>query len=154
MMFSPRLKAVLSFVRGRCLADIGTDHAFLPIAACLDNVVEKSVACDVSPGPLKIASDNIVGSGLEDRIVTRLGFGLQPLYEGEADCVVISGMGGMNIIEILNNAKIFSVKRLILQPQRDIPAVRLAVKDLGFCIIGEAIVEDRGRSYTIIAAER
>ena len=151
---SPRLQAILSYVKGSCLADIGTDHAFLPIAACLDNIVEKAVACDLCPGPLDIARENIRQYGLTNRIDTRLAYGLQGLKTGEADCVVISGLGGMNIIEILKDAEQIasSAKRLILQPQRDIPLIQQVLIDLNFKIIDEATVLDKGRSYTIIAA--
>ena len=155
MRFSPRLKALLAMVEGRCLADIGTDHGYLPIAACLNDVVERAVACDLSPGPLEIARKNILSYGLEDRIDLRLGYGLQPLLAGEADCIVISGMGGMNIIEILNDPSIElqGIKRLILQPQRDAAAVRLTLGGLGFEITKEAAAKDRRHSYIIIAAE-
>jgi len=154
MRFSARLRAVLAFVEGRCLADIGTDHGYLPIAACLEGLVEQAIACDVSAGSLEKARENIRQFGLEDRIKTRLGYGLQALQEEDADCVVMSGIGGMNIIEILKDPYINQVKRLVLQPQRDIEALRTALDEKGFYIINEATVQDRGRSYTVIAAGR
>ena len=101
---SPRLKTVLSFVKGKCLADIGTDHGYLPIEACLEGIIEQALACDYFPGPLSKAVENIRRFGLESQIETRLGFGLEPLTPGEADCVVISGMGGMKIISILDKS--------------------------------------------------
>ena len=155
MRFSPRLRALLALVKGQCLADIGTDHAYLPIMACLNELVERAVACDLSPGPLEIARENVIRYGFEDRIDLRLGYGLQPLAVGEADCVLISGMGGINIIEILSDQSIElrGIKRLILQPQRDIDALKLALVGLGYGIVNEARAEDRGRSYIMLAAE-
>lgn len=150
MRFSPRLKAILSLVEGKVLADIGTDHGFLPIAACLENRVRRAVACDRMPGPLARAEANIRQYGLEDRIETRLGYGLEPLKPDEADCVVIAGMGGMNIVQILQEP--ITIKRLVLQPQRDIPLVRAALDEMGFKIFNELTTEDRGHTYTVLGA--
>ena len=152
MRISARLRAILTMVQGRVLADIGTDHAFVPIAACLDGIVERAIACDRCPGPLEKARVNIVHYGLESRIETRLGFGLEPLTEYEVECVIIAGMGGMNIIEILKTPR--PIKRLILQPQRDIPLVRDFLHDMGYKTFNELTVSDRGRSYTVIGADR
>lgn len=154
MRLSPRLKAILSSVEGRVLADIGTDHGYVPIIACLEKRVERAVACDACPGPLARAQENIVSAGLENRIETRLGFGLRPLKYGEVDCVVISGMGGMNIIEILKDPAVkLPIKRLIVQPQRDIFLVKDTLADMGFEIVSETEVKDRGRTYSIITSE-
>ncbi|MCL1845538.1 MAG: class I SAM-dependent methyltransferase, partial [Defluviitaleaceae bacterium] len=119
---SPRLAAVLSCVE-KCgvLADIGTDHAYLPIEAVRAGLCERAIACDVSVGPLEFAARNIRAAGLCDEtfcneaddnswqtyglIETRLGDGLAPLAADKADCIVIAGMGGMKIIEILQAEK-------------------------------------------------
>ena len=156
MRFSPRLKAILSFVEGRTLADIGTDHGYIPIAACLEGLVKRAVACDLCPGPTEQARENIKNNGLEDRIEVRVGYGLQPVSKDECDCVVIAGMGGMNIAEILNDsaakAQILSIRQLIVQPQRDILLVKDVINNLGFEISDIVEVTDRGRPYTIISA--
>jgi len=136
------------------LADIGTDHGYLPIEACFEAVVERALACDYFPGPLSKAVANIKRFGLESQIETRLGFGLEPLAPGEADCVVISGMGGMKIIEILQKSPdvLDKVNRLIVQPQHDIPAVRQYLHEAGFQILDEVLVFEKFRKYTVIAA--
>lgn len=158
MRFSPRLRALLRFVEGRFLADIGTDHAYLPIAACQEGKVEGAVACDLCAGPLAAAKENVKRAGLESQILLRQGYGLQALFDLKVgqrpDCLVISGMGGMNIAEILRDpaACLCGVSRLVLQPQRDVLVVREAVLDLGFGIIDEVVVQDRGRDYTILVA--
>ena len=151
MRFSPRLKAILSLVEGRTLADIGTDHGFLPIAACLKGFVENAIACDLNPGPLERAKENISRYGLENKITTRLGYGLSPVSADDVDCVVIAGMGGINIVEILKEP--FKCKRLIVQPQRDIQLVREALAGWNFKIIEEKVVHDRKHSYTVIGAD-
>jgi len=145
----------LSFVKGSCLADIGTDHGHLVIAACMEGITEKAIACDISHGPLSKAEENIKRYDLGQQIVTRLGFGLQPVLPDEADCIVIAGMGGMRIIDILKESPDITkkIKRLIVQPQHDIPAVRQTLHSMGFGIVDEAMVQEGERFYNIIAAE-
>ena len=166
-MRKPRLNAILSFVEGaKTLADIGTDHGFLPIAACMLNKNMRAFACDANPGPLARAVENIKLYGLEDRIDTLLGYGLEPLLDKRNciyDCVVIAGMGGMNIVEILRSSSDAfrldgfqlqkKIKKLIIQPQRDVQLVRETMFDLGFEITDEVTAEDRGHSYTIIVSK-
>jgi len=152
---SPRLEAVLSFVIGPCLADIGTDHGYLAISACQEGIIEKALACDISPGPLSKAQENIKRYGLDNQISTRLGFGLDPVKPGEAQCVVIAGMGGMRVIDILqkNPEVVKQIRRLIVQPQHDIPKVRQTLHGMGFAIIDEKMIREDERFYTVIAAE-
>ena len=144
---------MLSYVEGQTLADIGTDHAYLPIAAYQSGLIEYAVACDLSAGPLEKAANNIKRYGLEEKITTRLGFGLKPVLPEEADCVVIAGMGGMRIIDILKDSPKLKIKRLIVQPQHDIPAVRRSLHEMGFSISDEKMVREDDRFYTIIAAD-
>jgi len=154
-LLSPRLEAVLSFVEGRVLADIGTDHGYLPIVACLAEKIEYAIACDANAGPLERAAENILRYGLDDRIQARLGFGLRPIMPKEADCLVIAGMGGMNIIEILKDQEsllsLHSMKRLIIQPQRDIIKVRHTLDEMGFSFVDEVSVREKHRFYSVIA---
>jgi tRNA (adenine22-N1)-methyltransferase len=126
----------------------------LPIAACLRGKAERAVACDINAGPLEKARANVRANGLEGRIETRLGNGLEPLKKGEADCVVIAGMGGMRIIEILEaGCEIArSVKRLVLQPQHDIPALRIWLHENLYTIDAEEFLIDGGKYYTVISA--
>ncbi|MCL2014715.1 MAG: class I SAM-dependent methyltransferase [Defluviitaleaceae bacterium] len=157
MRFSQRLKAIFSLVDGDILADIGTDHAFLPINACRANIVKRAIACDVSSGPLKIAAQNIQQYDLSDKIDVRLGFGLQPLQPNEADCIVIAGLGGINIIQILEQLQIQPLllkNSLILQPQRDLAAVKLFLAKLNIPITAEITAHDRNREYPIIKAQK
>jgi len=143
---------MLSLIREcEVLADIGTDHAYLPIKAVRGGLCKRAIACDIVEGPLKIAKKNIIAAGLENHIETRLGDGLEPLEENEADCVVIAGMGGMNIINILK-AVSFVVPRLILQPQHDLEELRRFLHAKMYKI-NETLAHERSRFYVVIEAE-
>jgi len=161
---SPRLQAVLGFCRSLhtrksgVLADIGTDHAYLPIAAIRHGVCSRAIACDLHPGPLAIAVENIRDAELADKIETRLGDGLVPLIPGESDYIVIAGMGGMRIrniiLEGIKQAQL--AKRLVLQPQHDTALLRKSLHEAGFEIEGERlaheIVSGKEHFYVVLAA--
>ena len=149
-----RLEAVLSAVCGDVLADIGTDHAMVPIWACLDKKCMYGIACDISQGPLDAALANIKKHNLESRITTRIGNGLAPVLEGEADCIVIAGMGGMNILGILKEGENVAraVKSLILQPQHDICHLRKELHKNYYEIYDELLAYENKLYYHIICA--
>ena len=163
MVLSPRLQAVLDLIASgadqkNILADIGTDHAYLPIVAVEQGICEKAIACDLHPGPLTIASENIREAGLCDKIETRLGNGLAPLSAGEASCIVVAGMGGMRIwgilLEGMEQAR--AAKKLILQPQHDTVLLRKNLHEARFEIQDERLVKEivggKEHFYVIIAA--
>jgi len=155
MALSLRLQAVLDLVRhSKILADIGTDHAYLPIEAVRAGLCEKAIACDINKGPLEIAAANIAMVQLSDRIETRLGDGLKPIHQNETDCVVISGMGGMRIWNILHTEqeKAKFAKKLILQPQHNIEALRKNLHNAGYEISAEKLVYEDARFYVILLA--
>jgi len=156
MAVSLRLQAVLDFVQdSNVLADIGTDHAYLPIEACKANFCNTAIACDINKGPLNIADSNIRAAGLAGRIQTRLGDGLVPLMQNEADCVAICGMGGMRIWNILQAEpeKAKFAKKIILQPQHDLEELRKNLHSAGYNISAEKLVMEDGRFYVILLAE-
>lgn len=136
------------------LADVGCDHAYLSINAIEGNVARHAVAMDLREGPLKKAVANIAASGLEDRIETRLSDGLDGLEQGEADCIVISGMGGITTCSILENGrnKLEGVKCLVLQPQSDLAMVRHYLEDMGYYINKEEMCFEDGKYYTCMRA--
>ncbi len=109
---------------------------------------------DLREGPLQKAIANIAESGLEDRIETRLSDGLYKLEPGEADCIVISGMGGITICGILENGrrKLEGVKCLVLQPQSDLAMVRHYLNDMGYYINKEEMCFEDGKYYTCMRA--
>ncbi|MCL2602879.1 MAG: class I SAM-dependent methyltransferase [Defluviitaleaceae bacterium] len=150
---SARLATILSLVGGDCavLADIGTDHAQLPVAAVQLNLVVRAIACDIAPGPLSQAVTGIYNSKMGDRIQTRLGDGFDPLEVNEADVAVIAGIGGLNIVNILErgSAKAKSANRLILQPQSDTTKLRKHLHRLGYFISDERLAREGDRFYVI-----
>lgn len=139
---------------GNRLADIGTDHGYLPIWLIQNKRVPYAIGMDIRPGPLEHARANMRNAGVSDNMELRLSDGLDQLQNAEADTVVISGMGGMLIISILRDAsdKICCLKELILSPQSDIPMVRQYLRTNGFLIVDEEVIIDGQKYYTIIKA--
>ena len=157
MKLGSRLAALAAFVpKGACLADIGTDHAYLPIELVQKDIAALAVAGDVHIGPYQAAKDNVEGLGLEHKISVRFGNGLAVLTPGEADTAVIAGMGGSTIIEILTSqpAVTYSLTRLILQPMVGAAAVRRWLVVNNWYIVEEQLVQDDGRLYEILVAEQ
>ena len=153
MELSKRLKAVADMVgTGSVLADIGTDHAYIPIWVVSRGLVPRAVAMDVNEGPLKRAQENILQNGLEEKIETRLSDGFKALAPGEADTAVIAGMGGGLTVRILKNGMevVRSLKECILQPQSEIDKVRTFLLEEGFSFIREDMVEEDGKYYPMM----
>ena len=155
MQLSQRLSSVASMVTaGNCLADVGTDHGYVPIYLYERNVIPRAIAMDVNKGPLERAALHIAESGMKEAIETRLSDGLTALKPGEADSVVIAGMGGPLIIRILSaHPEITeSLKELILQPQSEISEVRIWLYEQGYEIIEEHMVFEDGKYYPMFKA--
>ena len=150
-----RMLAIANLVdNSKVLADVGCDHAYISINLLEKGKVERIIASDLREGPLNIARDNIRLYGFEDRIETRLCAGLCGYEAGEVDTILISGMGGMLVKEILSES-IDVVKQadtLILEPQSDLRVVRAYLKDIGFEIIDEDMLNEGGKYYQIIKA--
>ena len=150
MQLSKRMKAVADLAgMGECLADVGTDHGYIPIYLLEEGRFQRGIAMDVHEGPLLRARENIQSHGLSDRISCRLGDGLERLGKGEADTVVIAGMGGSLIIRILTEGEevLKEVSRLVLQPQSEIAKVRDFLQEQGYQIEKEHMVLDEGKYY-------
>jgi tRNA (adenine22-N1)-methyltransferase len=139
---------------GNCLADVGTDHGYVPIYLYERNVIPRAIAMDVNKGPLERATLHIAESGMKEAIETRLSDGLAALKPGEADSVVIAGMGGPLIIRILSAYPevTASLKELILQPQSEIPEVRMWLYEQGYEIVEEHMVFEDGKYYPMFKA--
>ncbi|MBQ7447955.1 MAG: SAM-dependent methyltransferase [Eubacterium sp.] len=155
IQLSKRLRAIADLVTPEHrLADIGTDHGYLPIWLLQNQRIPYALGLDIRPGPLEHAGINMQNAGVSDKMELRLSDGLEQLQASEADTVVISGMGGMLIISILQNArqKVRCMKELILSPQSDIPMVRQFLRTNGFLIVDEQVVIDGQKFYTIIKA--
>lgn len=151
-----RLAALAAFVpQGTRVADIGTDHAYVPIELVQKSIAISAIAADVHIGPYQAAKDNIEALGLSNKISVRFGDGLSVLSPGEVDTVVIAGMGGGTIIEILNsNPKITrALSRLILQPMIATGLVRRWLNTNEWKIVDEALIQEDGKLYEIVVAE-
>ena len=157
MKLGSRLAALVAFVpQGTRVADIGTDHAYLPIELLQKNIAISAVAADVHIGPYQAAKENIKGLGLNNKISVRSGDGLSVLSPGEVDTVVIAGMGGGTIIDILSGNPLItsSLSRLILQPMVATGLVRRWLSTNKWTIIDESLVQDDGKLYEILVAEQ
>lgn len=139
----------------RILTDVGTDHAYIPIYAVKNALCEKALAADLRSGPLRMANKNIKRYGLEESIETRLGNGLEPISPSECDVIVIAGMGGSLIRDILSTSieKAQMAQLLLLQPNNATDALRRWLYENGFDIIEEMLALDAGKFYCIIKSK-
>lgn len=153
MELSRRLQAVADLIsEGRIVADVGTDHGYIPIYLIEAKKCIRAIAMDVNQGPLLRAKEHIAEHGLSQCIETRLSNGVQNLQPEECDCVVIAGMGGALTIKILEEGKqVFkNLKEFILQPQSELLKVRQYLLEQGYCISQEEMVQDAGKFYTMM----
>ncbi len=151
---SKRLSTVASFVRnGATVVDVGTDHAYLPIYLVQTKKAKKAIATDINEGPLTRAKENIAQNNLENEIVTYISNGLDNIEVYLPDDILICGMGGELIAEIIEKsiyAKNSDVN-LILQPMTSVRELRDYLKN-GFSIYDETVVYEDGKFYQIICA--
>lgn len=153
---SPRLQVIADKVKqGHRIADIGTDHAYIPIYLVQKGIASFAIASDVRKGPLDKAFENIQKYGLEDKINVRLGDGLEKIKEGEVDTIILAGMGGILMCGILSRALpvLKTVKRLILQPMMAQEEVRKWIEANNFRIIDEELAIEGTKIYHVMVAE-
>lgn len=156
MRLSRRLETIAAMVPNcTCAADVGTDHGFVPIRLLELKRAKRAIAMDVRKGPLERAREHIAQYGLEGRIETRLSDGLLRLEPGEADVVVIAGMGGELMLRILRDGGHVrgAVRHWIFSPQSELSVFRHGLEELGIAITEETMVEEDGKYYTVMAAE-
>ena len=152
---SKRLKAASALVLSDgCIADIGTDHGYLPVYLVQSGQCSRAIAMDIKPGPLERARQHIVENNLEQLIQVRLSDGLMALKQGEADSVVITGMGGISVVQILENglAKLSGIKELVIGAQSDLVKVRGFLYQHGIYIDKEELVCEDSKFYPIFHA--
>lgn len=150
---SKRMKAVAGMVTtGGVLADIGTDHGYIPIALVQRQKITGAIAMDINKGPLARAQENIASARLGDYIQTRLSDGVAALGEGEADSILIAGMGGELVIHILSEGEKVckAASELILQPQSDIRKVREYLRLHHYKIVDEDMICEDGKYYPMM----
>lgn len=157
MELSKRLKAVAELVTpGQKIADIGTDHAYIPIWLVEEKRAVSAIAMDINQGPLAKAKENIELHGLSSSIETRLSDGMKKLRPNEADSVIIAGMGGGLVMKILEDVKeeTLGIREWILQPQSELRKVREYLLASGYQVIAEDMVLDEGKFYPMMKVIR
>ncbi len=153
---SKRLQAAASLVfENGTLADIGTDHAFVPVYLYQKKRISSAIAMDIGMGPLLRAKENIASAGLSDFIETRLSDGAAALAEGEADSILIAGMGGGVMMHILEEGgSIFrAAKEIVLQPQSKLRDLRIYLSRHGFAVRNEDMVYEDGKFYPMMRVQ-
>lgn len=149
-MITPRLDMILQNIKSDSVADIGTDHAFIPIALAKRGA--NVIATDANPGPLISAKKNIEKYGLD--ITLLLGDGLSPLKKGDVKEIIIAGMGGELIKTIISNdIETAHSARLLLQPMNAQPELRRFLFESGFKITSEDLSKEGRKVYNLIVAE-
>ena len=157
MELDKRLAALADLVpQGARLADIGTDHAYLPAWLVEQLRISSAIASDVLPGPCRAAEKTVAAAGLSDKISVRCGDGLATILPGEADTIVIAGMGGPTMIAILERGMdvLAKTEHLLLQPMGGTATVRRWLYEHGWFLDAETIAVERGRWYEILSARR
>lgn len=155
MKLTGRLAAAASLIpQNAVIADIGTDHGYIPVYMCREGLCPRAIAADIVPGPLQAAVTHVRQSGLADKIDCRLGDGLTCIQPGEADGAVICGMGGPLIVRILQASPLVwqAMNFLVLQPQSGSGAVRRFLYEAGWHIEDEALIVEDGRLYELMRA--
>lgn len=150
---SKRLQAVADMVSpGMRLADVGTDHGYIPIWLVTSGKIPSAIAMDINEGPLRRAKEHIKECGLEEKIAVRLSDGLKNLKKEEADTVIAAGMGGGLVIRILSegDGKAKHIREYILQPQSEIGRVREYLQENGYRIVQEDMVLEEGKFYPMM----
>lgn len=155
MKLDSRLMAIANLVReNKVFADIGTDHAYLPVYLVEKGIINKAIAADLRVGPLENAKLAVESYNYSDKIELRLSDGLDNFKENEVEEIAIAGMGGLLISSFiertvwLKNSNI----RLILQPMTHIEELRKTLFDNGFIIDSEVVAEDDDKLYIIVSA--
>ncbi|AJA48357.1 tRNA (adenine(22)-N(1))-methyltransferase [Clostridium pasteurianum DSM 525 = ATCC 6013] len=153
MDISNRLKTIANMVdKCECMADIGTDHGYLPIYLIDEKICKTAIASDINKGPVEKAKKNIKFFHKSNSIQCRLGPGLTTIIPGEADCAVIAGMGGNLIRDILEESiEVFKkLNYVILQPVQNPEVLREYILKNGHNILDEELCKDENKYYEII----
>lgn len=153
MLLSKRMQAVANLITpGDALADVGTDHGYIPIYAVEEKIVNRAIAMDINRGPIQRAASHILEHGLEAYIETRCCDGVQGLNMNEVQTVVIAGMGGGLMQKIMEDGKeiLATVPEVILQPQSEIEKFRYYLAEHGWLIEKEDMVFEDGKYYPMM----
>lgn len=151
---SQRLRAVAdTVITCKTVCDVGCDHGYVSITLVKEGKADKAIACDVNKGPLKQAQENILANNLSEVIETRLSDGLHNITkEDMTDAIVIAGMGGNLMADILEQGKeiVMKASQLVLQPQSELFLVRKKIREMGMHISSEKFLLDAGKYYWVM----
>lgn len=156
MKLTDRLLKIASLVdKDKKIADIGTDHGYIPVYLLNQNKIQYAILGDVNKGPLENAKKEVNKNKLQDKVDLRLGSGIEILKENEVDEIIIAGMGGMLINDILKaNEKVAkTIEKLILQPMQAPEELRMFLYQNGYKILDEHLVREEHRLYEIIVCK-
>ena len=152
MELSKRLKRIAEHVdKCESVADIGTDHGYIPIYLVKEGICKKAIASDINKGPIEKAKVNVAFEGVSDKVKCLLGPGLNPLKVGEVNGVILAGMGG-NLTRDILLADMDKVKKydfIILQPAQNPEVLREFLYKNDYEIIDEDLIKDEGRFYEL-----
>jgi tRNA A22 N-methylase len=151
---SARLEAVVQLLQPcRMLADIGTDHGLVPVAAVLRRIATHAIAADLREAPLRGARQNITRARVTDRVTLVQGDGLRALHDRAVDAVTIAGVSGQLMVRLFEAAPnvLASVEQLVVQPNNDAPIVRAWARGHGWHLRDERMVEVDGRFFIACA---
>lgn len=154
---SQRLTKIAGMIPlGSTVADIGTDHGYLPVHLVINGISPRAIATDINEQPLAQAATLVALLAIEKKVELRLGDGLLILAPGEAETIVIAGIGASNVLKILEERPqvLEKTNRLIFQPMRGTPKVRAWLVEHGWEIIDEELVLEDHIFYEIIGAEK
>jgi tRNA (adenine22-N1)-methyltransferase len=154
---TPRLEKIARLVKkGSKVADIGTDHGYIPLFLLENGISTFAIASDVNKKPLESAESNIRAYGYGGQIETRLGSGLETLKPGEVDTVIIAGMGGLLISDLLETSPeiVASTNTFILQPMQAQEDLRKYLVEKGFKIQQDLLVKEDHRIYEVMVVEK
>ena len=154
-ILNKRLQEISAFIDDNtCVCDIGCDHGLLGIYLVLNKKNIKMISSDINENPLLKAKENMEKYGVQDRIILKLGNGLEVL-NNRVDTIVISGMGGITITKILEKITDYpNINKMILSPNNDFLLVRKMVTKHGFKIVNEKIVFEKGKYYLVCVLEK
>ena len=153
-VLTPRLQKIADMIQPcDCVADIGTDHGYLPVFLCGKEKCKTAIASDINAGPLQRAKATVSQYGMTSSVSLRLGSGAKTLVPNEADAIVIAGMGGLLIGELLKaSADVFAkAKQIILQPMSSIPELRENLYQMGYTILEEVLIPEEEKLYHILS---
>lgn len=156
MKLTDRLLKIASLVdEGKKIADIGTDHGYIPVYLLKNDKIDFAILADVNKGPLDNARKEVRHNKLEDKVDLRLGSGIEVLNENEVDQIIIAGMGGILISELLEakTSVAQNAEKLILQPMQAQDELRKYLYKNGYEVINEVLVKEDFRIYEIIEAK-